>query len=52
MPWEQLQQLRAAAESLDEARRQIAMLRLIMSKDQVARAATAQADTIKLHRAA
>lgn len=52
VPWEQIKQLRAAAASLDEARRQIALLRLIMSKDQIARAEKVQGDTIKLHRAA
>src|SRR5690242_1749292 len=38
VPMAQVKQFRAAAESLSEAKRQIAMLRLIMSKDQLERA--------------
>ena len=49
---DQLQQLKQAAQSLDEAKRQIAMLRLIMSKDQLERAEKSQRDVIKLREAA
>jgi hypothetical protein len=52
VPLAHVKQLRAAAESLTEAKRQIAMLRLIMSKDQLERADRGQTQTIKLHRAA
>lgn len=52
VPMAQVKQLRAAAESLTEARRQIAMLRLIMSKDQLERVDRSPSETIKLHRAA
>ena len=52
VPLAQVKQLRAAAECLTEAKRQIAMLRLIMSKDQIERVDRRQSDTIKLHRAA
>lgn len=52
VPMSQVKQLRAAAESLAEAKRQIAMLRLVMSKDQLQRADRGPAETIKLHRAA
>lgn len=52
VPMAQVKQLRAAAECLTEAKRQIAMLRLIMSKDQIERADRRPSETIKLHRAA
>ena len=49
---DQLQQLQRAAQSLDDAKRQIAMLRLIMSKDQLERAEKSGQDVIKLRDAA
>jgi hypothetical protein len=52
VPMAQVKQFRAAAESLTEAKRQIAMLRLIMAKDQLERADRGRSETIKLHRAA
>lgn len=52
VPMTQVKQLRAAAECLAEAKRHIAMLRLIMSKDQIDRADRGRTETIKLHRAA
>jgi len=52
IPKAQLQRLQAAVAGLDEATRQIAMLRLLMSKDQVERAEKSRQDVIKIHRAA
>jgi hypothetical protein len=52
VPMAQVKQLRAAAESLTEAKRQIAMLRLVMAKDQLERVDRGRSETIKLHRAA
>lgn len=52
VPAEQMKQLRTAVESLAEAKRQIAMLRLIMSKDQLERAEKSRGEVIKIHRAA
>jgi hypothetical protein len=52
IPLEQLAQLQLAAESLVAAKRQIAMMRLILSKDQLARLEQDRRETIKLHRAA
>ncbi len=52
VPKAQLDRLLAAVTGLDEAKRQIAMLRLIMSKDQVERAEKPRDETIRIHRAA
>ena len=52
VPINQLERLQAAVTGLDEARRQIAMLRLIMSKDQLERAEKSHSEVIKIHRAA
>ena len=52
VPQAQLERLLAAVAGLDEAKRQIAMLRLIMSKDQVERAERPRGDVIRIHRAA
>ena len=52
VPLSQMQRLLEAVSSLDDARRQIAMMRLIMSKDQIDRAERSQQDIIKLHHAA
>ena len=52
VPMSQMQRLLEAVNSLDDARRQIAMMRLIMSKDQIDRAERSQQDIIKLRHAA
>ena len=52
VPMSQMDRLLDAVTSLDDARRQIAMMRLIMSKDQVDRADRSREDVIKLRRAA
>ena len=52
MPRAQLERLRAAVKGLDEAKRQIAMLRLIMSKDQIQRAEQPRESSLRIHRAA
>ena len=52
VPSAQLERLTAVVASLDDAKRQIAMLRLIMSKDQVERADKSREGVLKIHRAA
>ena len=52
VPTAQLERLRAAVTGLDEAKRQIAMLRLIMSKDQIERAEQSREGVLRIHRAA
>ena len=52
IPQPQLELLRAAVSGLDEARRQIAMMRLIMSKDQLDRAEKSTTEVLRIHRAA
>ena len=52
VPKSQMERLLAAVTSLDDARRQIAMMRLIMSKDQVDRADRSREDVIKFRKAA
>ncbi|MCA9268626.1 MAG: hypothetical protein KDA41_09155 [Planctomycetales bacterium] len=52
LPTDQIRHLCTAAESLVEAKRQLAMQRLIMSKDQIDRLEKANEHTIVLRRAA
>lgn len=52
VPKSQMERLLAAVTSLDDARRQIAMMRLIMSKDQVDRAERSREDIIQFRKAA
>ena len=52
VPKAQMEKLLAAVNSLDDARRQIAMMRLIMSKDQLQRAERSREDIIKIRSAA
>ena len=52
VPKSQMERLLAAVTNLDDARRQIAMMRLIMSKDQIARAEKSREDVIQFRKAA